>query len=125
MQSASLPAGRIVRFWRDRRGISQLVLATEAQISQKHLSFIESGRAAPSRDMVMHLAHVLDMPLRERNALLLAAGYAPLYRDRPLSDPALARARTEVERLLAAHMPFPALAVDRAWNVVAANAAVP
>ena len=124
MQSAPDTAGRIVRSWRDRRGISQLALATEARISQKHLSFIESGRAAPSRDMVVHLAGVLDMPLRERNALLLAAGYAPLYKDRPLTDPALARARAGVERLLAAHAPFPALALDRRWNIVAANAAV-
>ena len=124
MQSASAAAGRIVRSWRDRRGISQLALATEARISQKHLSFIESGRAAPSRDMVVHLAGVLDMPLRERNALLLAAGYAPLYKDRPLTDPALARAQAGVERLLTAHEPFPALALDRRWNIIAANASV-
>ena len=124
MQSASATAGRIVRSWRDRRGISQLALAAEARISQKHLSFIESGRAAPSRDMVMHLSGVLDMPLRERNALLLTAGYAPLYRDRPLTDPALTHARAQVERLLKAHEPFPALALDRCWDIVAANAAV-
>ena len=124
MQSAPATAGRIVRSWRDRRGISQLALATEARISQKHLSFIESGRAAPSRDMVVHLAEVLDMPLRERNALLLAAGYAPLYKDRPLTDPALTHARAGVERLLAAHAPFPALVLDRRWSIVAANASV-
>ena len=124
MQSASATAGQIVCSWRDRRGISQLALATEARISQKHLSFIESGRAAPSRDMVVHLAGVLDMSLRERNALLLAAGYAPLYKDRPFTDPALARARAGVERLLTAHAPFPALALDRRWNIVAANASM-
>ena len=124
MQSASAAAGRIVRSWRDRRGISQLALATEARISQKHLSFVESGRAAQSRDMVVHLAGGLEMPLRERNALLLAAGYAPLYKDRPLTDPALARAQAGVERLLTAHEPFPALALDRRWNIIAANASV-
>ena len=107
-------AGRIVRSWRDRRGVSQLALAMEACISQKHLGFIESGRAVPWRDMVVHLAGVLDMPLRERNALLLAAGYAPLYQDRSLTDPAMAHARAEVERVLKAHEPFPALAVDPA-----------
>ena len=124
MQEARTPIGRMVRSWRERRRVSQLALAAEAQVSQRHLSFIESGRASPSREMVARLANSLDLPLRERNALLLAAGYAPAHRDRPLDDPALEHARAGVERLLKLQEPFPALALDRAWNVVAANAAV-
>jgi transcriptional regulator with XRE-family HTH domain len=116
--------GALVRSWREQRRLSQLDLATEAEISQKHLSFIESGRAAPSRDMVITLAEHLDVPLRERNALLHAAGFAPIYRDRPLDDPALVRARAAIDQLLKAHEPYPALTVDRHWNLVAANAAV-
>ena len=116
--------GELVRSWREIRHLSQLDLASEAEISQKHLSFIESGRAAPSREMVVMLAEQLDVPLRERNALLLAAGFAPAYRDRPLDDPALIQARSAIEQLLAAHEPYPALTVDRHWNVVAANGAV-
>jgi len=96
----------------------------DAEISQKHLSFIESGRSAPSRDMVLALAEHLGVPLRERNAMLLAAGFAPIFRDRPLSDPALAGALATVERLLKAHEPFPALTVDRHWTMISANAAV-
>ena len=117
-------AGPMVRTWRERRRLSQLSLAVEANISQRHLSFIESGRAAPSRDMVLRLAETLEIPLRERNALLLCAGYAPIYKDRPLDDPALAPAMAGVRTLLAAHEPFPALALDRRWNVVLANAAI-
>jgi transcriptional regulator with XRE-family HTH domain len=113
-----------VRSWREQRRLSQLDLASEADISQRHLSFIESGRSAPSREMVLLLAEHLDVPLRERNALLLAAGYAPVFRDRPLSDPALARAMASLDRLLKAHEPYPALTLDRHWNMVAANAAV-
>lgn len=104
--------------------MSQLDLASEANISQKHLSFIESGRAAPSRDMIVHLADHLDVPLRERNILLLSAGFAPIYRERAINDPALVRARATVEQVLKAHEPFPALAVDRHWNMVAANAPI-
>lgn len=104
--------------------MSQLALASEANISQKHLSFIESGRAAPSRDMIVHLADHLDVPLRERNVLLLSAGFAPIYRERAINDPALVRARATVEQVLKAHEPFPALAVDRHWNMVAANGPV-
>jgi len=116
--------GDLVRTWREERRLSQLDLATEAAISQKHLSFIESGRSAPSREMVLHLAERLDVPLRERNAMLLAAGFAPVFRDRPLSDPALARAIASIERLLRAHEPYPALTFDRHWNMVRANAAL-
>jgi transcriptional regulator with XRE-family HTH domain len=125
MTQAHTPVGDLVRRWRRQRGLSQLHLAVEADISQKHLSFIESGRASPSRDMVLQLAEHLDVPLRERNALLLAAGFAPIFRDRPLTDPALARALATVERLLKAHEPYPALTVDRQWTLVRANNAVP
>jgi len=118
---ARLPIGDKLRAWRQRRRLSQLDLALEAEISQRHLSFVESGRAAPSREMVLRLAATLEVPLRERNALLLAAGYAPLYPEQPLDAPAMAAAREAVERVLRAHMPFPAMAVDRHWNIVAAN----
>uniref|UniRef100_UPI0038B6B7D8 helix-turn-helix domain-containing protein n=1 Tax=Paraburkholderia bannensis TaxID=765414 RepID=UPI0038B6B7D8 len=116
--------GELLREWRVRRRMSQLLLATEAEISTRHLSFVESGRATPSREMVMHLAESLDVPLRERNALLVAAGYAPLYRERALDDPQLAAAREAVELVLRGHEPYPALAVDRHWNIVASNGAL-
>jgi transcriptional regulator with XRE-family HTH domain len=104
--------------------MSQLALACDANISTRHLSFIETGRAAPSRDMVLALAEELQIPLRERNALLMAAGFAPLYPERPLTDPALQGAREVVELVLRGYEPFPALAVDRHWTLVAANRAV-
>jgi transcriptional regulator with XRE-family HTH domain len=104
--------------------MSQLLLATEADISTRHLSFVESGRAVPSREMVMHLAERLDVPLRARNALLVAAGYAPLFRERPLSDPQLVAAREAVDLVLKGHEPYPALAIDRHWTIVAANSAL-
>lgn len=116
--------GEMLRDWRQRRRMSQLLLATEAEISTRHLSFVESGRSLPSREMVMHLADRLEVPLRERNALLVAAGYAPLYRERALDDPQLAAAREAVELVLRGHEPYPALAVDRHWNIVAANGAL-
>jgi len=116
------PVGALLREWRQRRRRSQLDLALDAEISQRHLSFVESGRAAPSREMVLRLAEQLEVPLRERNALLLAAGYAPAFAERPLEDPAMAAARQAVERILAAHAPHPALAVDRHWHLVSANA---
>ena len=121
MTQTSVPVGDLVRAWREQRRMSQLDLAGEARISQKHLSFIESGRAAPSRDMIVHLADHLDVPLRERNVLLLSAGFAPIYRERAINDPALVRAKATVEQVLKAHEPFPALAVDRHWNMIAAN----
>jgi transcriptional regulator with XRE-family HTH domain len=117
--------GELVRTWREHRHLSQLGLAVEAEISQKHLSFIESGRSAPSREMVLHLAEHLDVPLRERNTMLLAAGFAPVFQHRTLNDPALAGAVASIERLLKAHEPYPALTLDRHWNMVSANAAVP
>src|SRR5579864_1725919 len=116
--------GELLREWRQRRRMSQLLLAAEADISTRHLSFVESGRAVPSRDMVMHLAERLDVPLRARNALLVAAGYAPLFRERPLTDPQLAAAREAVELVLKGHEPYPALAIDRHWTIIAANNAL-
>jgi transcriptional regulator with XRE-family HTH domain len=120
-----LPFGEHLRAWRLRRRMSQLDLASEADISTRHLSFVETGRSAPSREMVLRLAERLDVPLRERNALLVAAGYAPMYRERPLDDPALAAAREAVQLILRSHEPYPALAVDRHWHLLAHNAVVP
>jgi transcriptional regulator with XRE-family HTH domain len=116
--------GDLLREWRKRRHQSQLALALEAGISQRHLSFVESGRAQPSRDMVLLLAEHLDIPLRERNRLLNAAGFAPVFPEHALDDPALDAARRAIERVLEAHEPYPALAIDRRWNLVAANRAV-
>jgi transcriptional regulator with XRE-family HTH domain len=119
------PFGEHLRAWRLRRRMSQLDLAGEADISTRHLSFVETGRSLPSREMVLRLAQRLDVPLRERNALLVAAGYAPMYRERPLDDPALAAAKEAVQLILRSHEPYPALAVDRHWNLLAHNAVVP
>jgi len=119
------PFGVHLRHWRTRRRLSQLDLAQEAEVSTRHLSYVETGRAAPSREMVLRLAERLDVPLRERNALLVAAGFAPMYRQRSLDDPAMASARRAVDLVLKGHEPFPALAVDRHWNLVAHNALVP
>ena len=125
MTTATLsPVGELLRGWRRRRRLSQLDLALGAEVSQRHLSFVESGRAAPSRDMVLRLAEQLEVPLRERNAMLVAAGFAPAYRERKLDDPALAAGRRALELILAGHEPHPALAVDRHWNLVFANRAV-
>jgi transcriptional regulator with XRE-family HTH domain len=118
------PVGPILREWRNRRRLSQLDLALEAGISQRHLSFVESGRAAPSRDMVLLLAERLDVPLRQRNRLLLAAGFAPSFAERQLDDPSLKPAMEAVDMVLKGHEPNPALAVDRHFNMVAANGAI-
>jgi transcriptional regulator with XRE-family HTH domain len=123
--TATQPVGDLLREWRQRRRLSQLDLACEADISTKHLSFVESGRARPSRDMVMHLAERLDVPLRERNVLLVAAGFAPVFKERKISDPALAAQRQAIELVLKAHEPYPALAIDRHWTMISANAMVP
>jgi transcriptional regulator with XRE-family HTH domain len=120
----SAAIGPLIRDWRQQRRLSQLDLALEAEISQKHLSFVESGRSQPSRDMVLLLAEHLGVPLRERNTLLLAAGYAPVYLERALEDPALQAAKSAVDLILAGHDPCPALAVDRHWTLLSANAAV-
>ena len=121
---ASRSFGEHLRHWRQRRRLSQLALASDAEISTRHLSFVETGRSSPSREMVLRLAERLQVPLRDRNALLVAAGFAPMYRERPLDDPALAAARQAVDLILKSHEPFPALALDRHWNLVAANAMV-
>jgi len=113
--------GDHLREWRQRRHLSQLDLASDAEISARHLSFVETGRAAPSREMVLKLAERLDVPLRERNVLLVAAGYAPAFPQRTLDDPALKAARQAIDLVLKAHEPNPALAVDRHWNLVSAN----
>lgn len=115
--------GDHLRTWRQQRHLSQLELADEADISTRHVSFMETGRTNPSRDMVLRLCERLAIPLRERNTLLVAAGYAPMYRERALDDPALAAARQAVELVLKGHEPCPAIALDRCWNVVAANRA--
>jgi transcriptional regulator with XRE-family HTH domain len=115
--------GDLLREWRQRRRLSQLDLACEAEISTRHLSFLETGRSQPSREMVLHLAEQLDIPLRDRNMLLQAAGYASVFPERPLNDPALLAARQAIDQVLAGHEPYPALAVDRHWTLVSANAA--
>jgi transcriptional regulator with XRE-family HTH domain len=124
-RAAPQPFGDYLRHWRQHRRLSQLDLAQEAEISTRHLSFVETGRSVPSREMVLRLAERLDVPLRERNALLVAAGYAPMYRERQLDDPAFAPAKQAVELILKSHEPYPAFAVDRHWNLIAANNMVP
>ena len=119
------PFGAHLRHWRQRRHLSQLDLASDAEISTRHLSFVETGRSVPSREMVLRLAERLGVPLRERNALLVAAGFAPMYRQRALDDPALAAARQAVDLVLKGQEPYPALAIDRHWHLVAANRIVP
>lgn len=117
------PFGARLRTWRQHRHLSQLDLADAADVSTRHVSFLETGRTNPSRDMVLRLCERLDVPLRERNALLTAAGYAPMYRERRLDDPAMAAARAAVELVLKGHEPCPAIALDRHWNMVASNRA--
>lgn len=124
IHAAAQPIGNLLRDWRQRRRFSQLDLACEAEISQRHLSFIESGRSTPSREMILHLAKQLDVPLRERNAMLLAAGYAPTFAERTLDDPAMVEARRTLDVILKGHEPYPALVVDRHWTMIAANAPV-
>jgi transcriptional regulator with XRE-family HTH domain len=113
--------GRLLKDWRGRRGYSQLDLALAARTTQRHLSFIESGRAAPSRDMVLRLATTMALPLRQQNALLLAAGYAPAWGERDLSAPGLEVVNRALDYMLAQHEPFPAFVVDRCWNLLRAN----
>jgi transcriptional regulator with XRE-family HTH domain len=117
----SQTTGDLLRHWRTTRRLSQLELAGRAETSARHLSFIETGRATPSRQMILHLAEYLDIPLRERNRLLLAAGYAPVYAEPGLDTAAMAPVRAAVRRLLAGHEPYPALAVDMHWTMVDAN----
>lgn len=118
------PVGALLREWRERRNLSQFRLASVSAVSARHLSFIETGRSRPSREMVLHLAERLDVPLRDRNRLLLAAGYAPLFRQRALDDEEMSPVREALDRFLAAHEPYPAVVLDRHANLVAANGAV-
>ena len=122
MQSA--PLGAQLREWRSRRRMSQMDLALDTEISTRHLSFIETGRSKPSVQMLGRIADRLEVPHRARNALLLAAGYAPDYQERPLDSPEMAGVRAIVEHVLKGHEPYPALAVDRHWNMIAANEAI-
>lgn len=116
--------GQLLRDWRERRRLTQLELALDAGVSPRHLSFIETGRSQAGRDVLLKVAERLHIPLRERNALLLAAGHAPEFPERDLSDPELAPVQEALDRILAAHEPFPALVIDREWNLIAANSAV-
>jgi transcriptional regulator with XRE-family HTH domain len=125
MVSHARPVGDLLREWRQRRRLSQLDLAGEAGISTRHLSFVETRRASPSRDMLLHLAEQLDVPMRERNVLLVAAGYAPIFPDRPLRDPALSAARAAIDLILERQRPYPAFALDQHWYVAASNTALP
>ena len=113
--------GDRLRWWRDRRGLSQLDLAGDADTSQRHLSFLESGRTTPSREMVLRLSAALDLPLRQQNALLLAAGYAPAWRESDLAAPELAKVNAALDLMLAQQEPYPAFVVDRRWNLLRAN----
>ncbi|MCK2219263.1 helix-turn-helix transcriptional regulator [Actinomadura sp. ATCC 31491] len=115
--------GELLRSWRQRRRVSQLDLAIEADVSARHVSFLETGRARPSREMVMKLAEELEVPLRERNRLLVAAGFAPVYPEREVRAPEMGVVRQALDRILAGHEPYPAVVVDAAWNLVAANGA--
>ena len=123
-QQAQRPVGDLLREWRERRRRSQLDLALDTEISTRHLSFVETGKSVPSRDMVLRLADQLDVPFRERNALLLAAGYAPVYSEAPLASPQMTAVRTAIHQVLKGHEPYPAMVVDRGWNLVDANASL-
>ena len=114
-------AGELLRDWRQRRRLSQLDLAIAANVSSRHLSFVETGRAKPSSEMILHLAEHLDVPLRDRNTLLLAGGYAPAFPEHALSAPELAAVERALQRVLAGHEPYPAVVVNRWWELVAAN----
>jgi transcriptional regulator with XRE-family HTH domain len=117
--------GDHLKGWRQRRRLSQLDLATEARISARHLSFVETGRSAPSREMILHLAEQLQIPMRERNVLLVAAGFAPSFPERSLDDPALSVVREAIDIVLQGHKPYPAFAIDRHWNIIGSNDALP
>ncbi len=122
--TAASPVGSLLREWRQRRHFSQLDLSIEAGISSRHLSFVETGRSQPSRAMVLQLANTLDVPKREQNQLLIAAGFAPAFAERPIGDPDLSAIRAGLDRILTAYEPYPCLVVDRGWNMVMANAGI-
>jgi transcriptional regulator with XRE-family HTH domain len=124
IRTSSPTVGPLIRDWRQRRRLSQLDLASQAEVSPRHLSFVENGRSKPSREMVLHLAEQLDVPLRDRNALLLAAGFAPTYRETDFDAPEMAAVRTAIQQVLTGHEPYPAVAVDRRWNMIDANASM-
>ena len=123
MDDRTPPLGVLLRTWRGRRRVSQMDLAHQAGVSPRHLSFLETGRAKPSREMVLHLAEQLDVPLRDRNGMLLAAGFAPAFRESDLSSPEMTPVREALELVLAGHEPYPAVVADRRWELVMANAA--
>lgn len=112
----------LLKFWRQKRRLSQLELALSSGVSQRHVSFLESGRARPSRSMILQLSETLDVPLRERNDWLTAAGFAPVFKARPLEDPQMGQVMAAIQMMLSNHQPFPAVAIDRAWNIRMANA---
>jgi transcriptional regulator with XRE-family HTH domain len=122
--SPANPVGEQLRQWRQRRRMSQLDFSLEAGISTRHLSFLETGRSQPSREMVLRLTELLEIPLRERNILLVAAGFAPVFAERSLQDPSLSSARAAIDLVLKGHEPYPALAIDRHWTLVASNRSV-
>ena len=123
--AASRELGSLLRHWRDLRATSQLALSSHTGVSQRHISFIESGRSSPSRQTLMDIAQALDVPLRERNVLLLAAGYAPIYSEAPWNAAEMQGVTRALERMLRQHEPFPAVVMDRYWNVLIANEAAP
>ena len=122
MATLQRPVGELLRQWREHRRLSQLELALQTDVSTRHLSFVETGRSTPSRDMLLRLAEHLDVPLRERNLLLLAAGFAPIYAETSLESPRMTAVRSAIRQVLAGHEPYPAIVVDRGWNLVDANA---
>jgi transcriptional regulator with XRE-family HTH domain len=124
MSTATVPLGTLLRDWRQRRRLSQLDLALEAGVSARHLSFLETGRSKPSREMVLHLSEQLEVPLRDRNRLLLAAGFAPAFEERPIDAPEMAPVRDALDKILTGHEPYPAAVVDRWWNLAAANRSI-
>ncbi len=124
MSTATVPLGTLLREWRQRRRLSQLDLALEAGVSARHLSFLETGRSKPSREMVLHLSEQLEVPLRDRNRLLLAAGFAPAFEERPIDAPEMAPVRDALDKILTGHEPYPAAVVDRWWNLAAANRSI-
>lgn len=132
MRSSNLSTGRqayelgdLLRYWRGVRGKSQLDLSLDTGVSQRHISFIESGRSAPRRQMVIDLAQALEVPLRERNTILLAAGYSPEYSEEKWNTPEMARIRKALERMLRQHEPYPAIVMDRYWNILFTNKSAP
>jgi transcriptional regulator with XRE-family HTH domain len=122
--SAQPSIGPLLREWRERRRLTQLELALDAGISTRHLSFVETGRSLPGREMLLRVLEQLEVPFREQNRLLLASGYAPAFPECSLEDPELLRVREALDQILAGHEPYPAVVVDRAWNLVAANSAM-